>query len=347
MKKRHILHWAMGVILTPLLGSCAADDVVGDAGREGCDIILGPAITVTSVTRSTDGRTSSTQFEQDEIVWLWAIKENTTNEHITAWKLKANGSGGFSSFTTGSSAKYWPSDGYKLNVYALHGNFTNSSSISEGTTQWSNLSLTHTVETDQSSDVNKRLSDLLYSRTSSAVAPNNTVQLTFYHLLAKITVKLDLTNSKGINEGELANAEVKLTNMLTSGDFNITNVSTIITNGVSANTSGSRGEIKAGIITQPSDMTSTDYEVGSAIVPLQDFGGGKSTSSDDNVITITLSDNRSFSYKPTNSVVLTAGNEYIYTLKIINGELSVSSITVKDFTNETTQEKKWDIYAES
>ena len=345
MKKRHILHWAMGLVMTPLLGSCAADDI-GDAGREGCDIILGPAITVTSVTRSTDGRTSSTHFEQDEIVWLWAIKENTTNEHITAWKLKANGSGGFSSSTTGA-AKYWPSDGTKLNVYALHGNFTNSPSISEGTTQWSNLSLTHTVETDQSSDVNKRLSDLLYSRTSSAVAPNNTVQLTFNHLLAKITVQLDLKNSNGINEGELANAEVTLTNILTTGIFKSSDVSTIITNGVSANTSGSREDIKAGIITQPSDMTSTDYEVGSAIVPLQDFGGGKSTSSDDNVITITLSDNRSFSYKPTNSVVLTAGNEYIYTLKIINGELSVSSITVKDFTNETTQEKKWDIYAES
>ena len=31
MKKRHILHWAMGVVMTPLLGSCAADDI-GDAG---------------------------------------------------------------------------------------------------------------------------------------------------------------------------------------------------------------------------------------------------------------------------------------------------------------------------
>ena len=31
MKKGHILHWAMGVVMTPLLGSCAADDI-GDAG---------------------------------------------------------------------------------------------------------------------------------------------------------------------------------------------------------------------------------------------------------------------------------------------------------------------------
>ena len=338
MKKRHILHWAMGVVMTPLLGSCAADDI-GDAGREGCDIILGPAITVTSVTRSTDGRTLSDQFETGETVWLWAIKEKTPTEHITAWKLKADNNGGFYSATTGAD-KYWPSDGSKLNVYALHGNFKNSPSISEGTTQWSNLLLTHTVEANQSTDNNKRLSDLLYSQTSS-VAPNTgSVQLTFNHLLAKITVKLDLINSKGINAGELANAEVKLTNILP--DATISNTS-LTANPVLTSTTGTRTTITSGEI--PSSISSGDV-IGSAIVPLQNFGGGKGTDSENNVISITLSDNRSFSYKPTNSVVLTAGNEYIYTLKIINGELSVSSISVQGFAVETTQEKKWDIYVE-
>ena len=330
----------MGVVMTPLLGSCAADDVIGSAGREGCDIISGQPMTVTSATRSADGGKSSTQFEQDEIVWLWALEENTLTEHITAWKLQANGYGGFSSFTAGTT-KYWPSDGSKLNVYALHGNFENSSSISEGTTKWSNLSLTHTVETNQTSDNNKRLSDLLYSQTSS-VAPNTgSVQLTFNHLLAKITVKLDLKNSKGINEGELANAEVKLTNILP--DATISN--TLLTgNSGKTSTTGTRTTITSGKI--PSSINSGDV-IGSAIVPLQDFGGGKGTDSENNVISITLDspDSRSFSYKPTSSVTLTAGNEYIYTLKIINGELSVSSITVKDFTNETTP-KSWDIYVE-
>ena len=290
----------MGVLLTPLLGSCASDDVVGGAGREECDIISGQPMTVTSATRATDGRTSSTQFDPGEIVWLWANKTDGS-EYIKAWKLKADNNGGFSSVTTGAD-KYWPSDGSKLNVYALHGNFKNSLSISEGTTQWSNLLLTHTVEANQSTDNNKRLSDLLYSQTSS-VAPNTgSVQLTFNHLLAKITVKLDLTNSKGINAGELANAEVTLTNILTTGIFKSSDVNNIITSGVSANTSGSRGDITAGIITQPSAMNSTDYEVGSAIVPLQEFGATNS-----NKITIKLSDTRSFSYTP-DDVTLGKGN---------------------------------------
>ena len=335
MKKRHILHWAMGVLLTPLLGSCTSDDVVGGAGREECDIISDQPMTVTSATRATDGSKSSTQFDSGEIVWLWANKSGGS-EYINAWQLTAKSGGSL----TGSSAKYWPSDGSKLNVYALHGNFKNST-ITEGSPSWSNLSLTHTVETNQTSPENKRLSDLLFAEKAGATHGNN-VKLSFSHLLAKITVKLDLKNSNGINAGELANAEVTLTNMLTSGDFKSTNVSTIITDGVSANTAGSIGEIKAGKITQPSDMNSTDYEVGSAIVPLQNFGANTS-----NKITITLSsDTRSFSYTPAD-VTLGKGNEYIYTLKIINGELSVSSISVNNFTLETTQEKKWDILESS
>ena len=326
----------MGVLLTPLLGSCASDDVVGGAGREECDIISGQPMTVTSATRATDGRTSSTQFDPGEIVWLWANKTDGT-EYIKAWQLKADGNGDFSSFTTGAD-KYWPSDGSSLDVYALHGNFKNST-ITEGSPSWSSLSLTHTVEANQSTDNNKRLSDLLYSQTSS-VAPNTgLVQLTFNHLLAKITVKLDLTNSKGINAGELANAEVTLTNILTTGIFKSSDVNNIITSGVSANTSGSRGDITAGIITQPSAMNSTDYEVGSAIVPLQEFGATNS-----NKITIKLSDTRSFSYTP-DDVTLGKGNEYIYTLKIINGELSVSSITVSGFTTHE-EPKSWNDYVE-
>lgn len=331
----------MGVILTPLLGSCSADDVVGGAGREECDIISGQPITVTSATRATYGSTSSTPFDFGEIVWMWALKlkDGTTTEYINAWQLTAQNDGSLN-----GNAKYWPSDGSLLTFYALHGNFGNTT-IKENSTPWADLSLTHTVKTDQSKDVDKLKSDLLYAKTGPVASKTTPAKLTFEHLLAKITVKLDLSNSVGISKTELANAEVTLTNILTTGIFNSSDVSNIINDGVKANTSGTREEIKAGIITQPSDMNSTAYEVGSAIVPLQDFGEDKSTSSDDNVITITLAspDSRSFSYKPPSSVALTAGNEYIYTLKIINGVLSVSSITVKKF-DEISVVKSWDIY---
>ena len=332
MKKRHILHWAMGVIMTPLLGSCAADDVVGGAGREECDIISGQPMTVTSATRATDGSKSSTQFEQDEIVWLWANKADGS-EYIKAWQLTAQSGGSFK-----GTDKYWPSDGSLLTFYALHGNFENTT-ITENSTSWADLSLTHTVETDQSTDVNKLKSDLLYAITGSVSSKNTPAKLTFEHLLAKITVKLDLPKSQGITAEELAKATVTLTNILPEAQISSESLSE--NSGQSSSAGGTRKTITAG---KPATV-SVGVEIGSAIVPLQNFGGGKSTSSDDNVITITLAypDSRSFSYKPTSSVALTAGKEYIYTLKIINGVLSVSSITVTNFTDNSVF-KSWDIY---
>ena len=321
MKKRHILHWAMGVMMTPLLGSCSSDDVVGGAGREECDIMSGQPMTVTSATRSTDGRTSSTQFDSGETVWLWANKTDGT-EYIKAWELTAQSGG---SFTGTNTNKYWPSDGSSLNVYALHGNFKNPT-ISEGSIPWSSLSLTHTVETDQTSANNKRLSDLLFAEKSEATHGNN-VELSFSHLLAKITVKLDLDESKGIISSELNNATVTLTNILP--DATISNAS-LTGNPVQTNTTGERKTIYAGKIT--SSISSGDV-IGSAIVPLQQFGGGKSEASQNNVITITLSDDRSFSYKPTTPIALSAGKEYTYTLKIIGNKIS-GSLSVSEFSPE-------------
>ena len=317
----------MGVILTPLLGSCTSDDVVGSAGREECDIISGLPITVTSVTRATDGSTSSTPFYADEVVWLWANKTDGT-EYIRAWQLTAQSDGSF----TGAD-KYWPSDGSSLYVYALHGNFGNTT-ITENPTSWAELSLTHTVDTDQSTDAKKPKSDLLYAKTGPVSSKTTPTKLTFEHLLAKITVKLDLENSEGITAGELANATVTLTNIQPEATFTSST-------GAAASAGGTRKTIIAG---KPATV-SDGGEIGSAIVPLQDFGGGKGSDSENNVITITLDspDSRSFSYKPTNPVALTAGNEYIYTLKIINSVLSVSSITVKKF-DEISVFKSWDIY---
>ena len=313
MKKRHILHWAMGVVMTPLLVSCAADDVVGDAGREGCDIILGPAITVTSVTRATDGSTSSTQFDSGEIVWMWANKADDS-EYINAWKLTAQSGGSL----TGSSAKYWPSDGSHLNVYALHGNFENSPSISEGTTKWSNLSLTHTVKTDQLSDVNKRLSDLLYSQTSSAVAPNSgSVQLTFDHVLSKICITLKKADGSGIEDANLNNATVEVSGINTEVTYDATN--NRVTNSRTASTI-TLGQETSGSTTYeaivPSGMTVTPQ----VKITLNDFPASGTT--------------RTFSCQ-LGSVTFAQGNKYTFTLTLHNN-IVVSQPTINGWTDETT-----------
>ena len=314
----------MGVILTPLLGSCTSDDVVGDAGREGCDIISGQPMTVTSATSATDGSTSSTQFEDGEIVWLWA-KKSDGSEYINAWQLKADGNGGFSSATTGAD-KYWPSDGSKLNVYALHGNFTES----DLNKNWSELtSLKHKVLTDQSFDDNRRQSDLLLAEKTN-VTHGTTVDLSFEHLLAKITVKLDLLHSTGITNSDFAtNAKVELLSILPEAYF--------VSSSITAPTSGGTSiDINAGTITQPDNLSSDSYLAGSAIVPIQTFAANKE------LIQITLG-SRTFKYKVESEITLEKGKEYTYTLQI-RGEYVKGSLSVSDFTTSTVNQKFTDYF---
>ena len=310
MKKRHILHWAMGVMMTPLLGSCAADDVVGDAGREGCDIILGQPMTVTSATRSADGRNSSNQFEQDEIVWLWANKSGGS-EYIKAWQLTAKSGGSLI-----GSPQYWPSDGSHLDVYALHGNFENSQ-IREDATFWSSLtSLTHTVASDQSSDEKKRLSDLLYSQTSTPVAPNSgSVQLTFDHVLSKICITLKKADGSGIEDANLNNATVEVSGINTEVTYDATNNS-VTPSGTS--TTITLGQETSGSTTYEAIVPSGMTVAPQVKITLKDFPETDKT----RTFSCTLS-----------SVTFAKGNKYTFTLTLHN-EIVVSQPTISEWTKD-------------
>ena len=297
--------------------SCAMDHEIVSTEQERKPIAL------TSVTKAAEGK-ATTPFNSGD-VWLWAKKSDET-EYIKAWHLNANGSGDFTS--SNGTEYYWPSDGSSLTFYALHGNFKNSTEISEGTPSWADLSLTHTVESDQSTDANRFTSDLLYAKTGPVASNTTPAKLTFEHLLAKITVKLDMGNSLGVESADLNDATISVTNILPDAVFSSSN-------GTAENGSGEKTTIIAGKITT---TLSGVTEIGSAIVPPQSFGNNENA----NKIQITLSDGRIFSYTP-NATNLEKNKEYTYTLKIINSELSISSITVNTFT-ENPENMSWDIY---
>ena len=307
----------ISILVLMSFASCAMDHEIVSKEQER------KIITLTSVTKATESETTTSSFYSGEDVWLWA--ETSKNaEYIKAWKLSSDSYGNL----TSSDEKYWPSDGSPLTFYALHGNFGNTAI----TTSWADLSLTHTVETDQSTEASKLKSDLLYAKTDPVAANTTPAKLTFGHLLAKITVKLDLKNSQGITAEELAKATVTLTNILPEAQ--ISNASLSENSGQSGSAGGDRKTITAG---EPATV-SDGGEIGSAIVPLQSFGNNDNS----NIIQITLSDRRIFSYTPP-ATNLEKSMEYTYTLKIINGVLSVSSITVTNFTDNSVF-KSWDIY---
>ena len=179
-------------IAATMLWSCQFDDVLSTPSNEGVIRVTSSLTKTESASGPSTGSTTNDNFKNNEIIYVWADKNGTNDGYIKAWKLTANDDNG--NFDDNGNSKAWPYDGKSLDFHALHGNFTESELNDK---KWSELtSLKHTVLPDQSTDDYRRKSDLLYAEKPEATHGNN-VALSFSHLLAKITVKLDLKNSMG------------------------------------------------------------------------------------------------------------------------------------------------------
>ncbi len=215
--KRYLILYAIALILA----ACVNDSTIKEINFE--DDIT-PAIKLSSSLSMMNTRsavpTQTTQIANGEIVYAW-IEDHTTNESVaTAWTLTANGNGELNS----STPKYYPSTGNNIDVYCIHGNF--SQSITENTTDYPsvNETFTHTVEQDQTTNYAK--SDLLYGslQDEGRKTSGQTHQVDFKHKLTKIVVQLkqdDETNPT-INNNSLANAQVYVLNTMPTATFTFT-----------------------------------------------------------------------------------------------------------------------------
>ena len=302
-------------IAATMLWSCQFDDVLSTPSDGGV-IRVTSSLTKAESTGGTNESTNNDNFKDNEIIYVWADKTGDSDGYIKAWKLKANDDKGH--FDDNGNSKAWPYDGKNLDFHALHGNFDVNDLNDK---KWSDLtSLKHTVSNDQSTDAERRKSDLLYAEKPEAKHGNN-VELSFEHLLAKITVKLDLKNSMGITPDDFENATVSILGIKPEAIFNRSY-------GTASTSGETTTEIKAGEITTLSDLNDEAYYAGSAIVPLQTINAEQP------LIKIILKNNRTFIYKASANTEFQKGQEYTYTLTIrgqqITGSLSVSGFTSED-----------------
>lgn len=264
----------------------------------------------------------------DTPIWIWA-NTSASSVYLSAWKLGANGE-------TSDNIKYWPSDGSGLTLYALKGNFGDGT-ITEDMTPWSGLSVTHTVLNDQTSDVSLSKSNLCY--TSASGSNGKTINMTLQPLLSKIIVGFNLRDSKGITKSALSGATVTINEILPQTTFTSSD-------GKISAASGAATQIKiCSSLQQPETLTTytstNPLKVGEAIVPPQTIATGTK------LVTVKLNDGsgRTFNYKFSGSSALTmsGGYSYQFTFKIIDGELTISSIDVTDYSKSTI-EMSWNVY---
>lgn len=170
------------LLALPLIAACSNDD--SDNGSAADEIHFTSQLQATATRGTTTWQ--ETQIASGEHIYVWAEKYSDNSEYFNAWKLVADGNGGFVEPTT----KYFPKGNATLNFYAIHynGDFSeNTQTMPNSTTGHS-----HEVEVNQTSAENFKKSDLLYASMQNQGHIRSAVPLTFYHMLAKVEVALKL-----------------------------------------------------------------------------------------------------------------------------------------------------------
>lgn len=254
-------------------------------------------------------------LKSNESVHVWVDDAKDTQTEVSKENLYENNvlTVGSQGALSGGTTMYFPQNGNKVNIYALHTNATLSGSTFPG-------ELIHTVDTDQKSSVSAagkgyQGSDLVFAKYENVARTSQAVNLEFTHLLSKIEVVLVQGNgTPTIDKVEILNTKLsaKFTPSKTS-NFSVTAEGTIvddnpieIDNGTTsaANAAGNDESTKVlnEAIIVPQTLTS-----GTAFIRITTADGG--------VLTYSLQEEKAFD----------AGQKYRYTVTANLTGLTVTS----------------------
>jgi len=196
------------VSLLWVLCACSSDDT--SLTEERVPIRL-TASSVNVTTRAT-GSLQDTQIAEGENVYAWVDEVDGSNNYLKAWTLTATTTADASHdgyYQLSGSTQYYPASRKNLNLYAVHGNFTET--LTEGTTDRP-ATLTHTVMTDQSTAANYQKSDLLYASSTGIAYGTEPVPLLFSHRLSRIIIRLvkDPQSTRYDNESKLTGSTLTI-----------------------------------------------------------------------------------------------------------------------------------------
>lgn len=314
------------------LASCSNDHVISQPGAE--DMLTHMSV-VSSVgspkTKAANaaGGVQDTQFAQDEVINVYLFenrdgysgsvdekKYGQSSDGLVPMKADGNGN---TSVVNSSDVLYYPSTGNEVNAYAYYPAISTDDNYNIIKT-----SNSFTVATDQSDFAEYRKSDLMCAAKGSHAKTNDPIDLTFKHKLSKIEVILKADATSGVTNAQLANATVKIKNVLPT--IALTSVSD--GNIVLGDASGAAGDITIG-----KNGTTPDGTGGYAgiIVP-QTINASNSTI---DFINVTLAGGGSYSYKISNtSLTFATETKYTYTLTLTSGGLTVKS-SINNWTSGT------------
>ena len=247
------------------------------------------------------------QFDADEDIDVFIHEDVAAGETATSQydqpllytTMDANGN------MSTNNRQYFPGSGKGVNIYAYYPSKA-VSSIAEGAME------DFTIQSDQSTDENYKLSDLMRGAANNPVErTRDAVPLTFSHLLTKVTVNL----KQGNGQPDLEGAVVKLKGVLPT--------TTLTTS--TGNISEAKGT--ATDITVMKASANDDW--GSAVIIPQTLSG--------EFFEVTLKDGGVLRAKINfqETITFMSGKEYKYEITVNLTTLAVFSSAINDWTAET------------
>ncbi|MBR1389544.1 MAG: fimbrillin family protein [Prevotella sp.] len=317
MKHRNLL-LATAAILS--LGACSTDSEKVSEGTSPMEISLVSSLNGTSTRGALDTdasitRLQSTQIAAGETVHAW-VEDNSgtaSSPYINAWKLTAQGDGSFSGTT-----QYYPSTGDNVDVYCIHANLS-----AEPSGAFPTAAITHAVMADQSVAANYLKSDLLYGSVQNQ-GRKASQPILFKHKLAKIEVKLKLSDGLTVAQLTDAGTAIYIQNTLTTATYTpakapaLAEGGDIAAYGGTVSATGAASDIRM-YLQKETDATAEVLVFGEAIIVPQ------SVSPTADFIKIHLADGGDLYAKlgGTTAKVFEAGKKYVYTITT-----SLSSMTL-------------------
>lgn len=310
-----------------ILAGCANDENGTDNGPVKIRLTSGVEV---QQPRASTTLTQSTSITAGEVVSVWVDDAGTMSDPTPLYKanqLTATAQNGFS-----GSDMFFPKTGNKVNIYAVHGNFTTPFKAEEAFPS-SDLGVEYEVAADQSKAGGTAYtnSDLLYAYKKDVSRNGNPteVQLTFYHMLSK----LELAIVKGEGAPELAaTGAVKLGGVTLKGNFTPSTSVDMSTQSDRAgmlkaiSSQGVSGDMTLGQTTCE-DFTNAKVSYNEAILVPQDMK--------DKVLTFTLADGGTLKYTipeftSTGAAIFESGKKYQYHITLNLTGLTVTS-TIEDW----------------
>ena len=301
---------AIGFIAALALSSCSKEGDIAD-GNPGSEIRLTSGVQVQS--RATTA--PDTQIADGEPVAVYVDEAASPATQLYGNNvLTADGNGGLSDGT----AMYFPASGKNVDIYAFHTNATLAEAFP--------TSIEHSVAANQKGGYVS--SDLLYAARTDVKRSTSAVDLTFYHLLAKVAVVLK--PGTGMTAADLDGAEVTIESTRLKATFTPDKTKDVAVQSnraamVATPTSGSGNPTAS--ITIPTATTADFSSVASygegIIVP-------QTVDKDQPFIRVKLANGTTLSYKLDANTPFESGKKHTYQITVNFKELTATA-TIGDW----------------